>query len=173
MDQVVEYESQETEVDVITTQEGGKGKGKKAKAAKAAKKDAKPAKKASKSPAAASPKAKDAPKKKKGGAIVDDLKSLAVPFAILLAKEGVQSLFDSKSEMGVAQSTPKSASPAKKTPKAKGGSKQEQQAGGTCMSCQEAAKMTGGIRPRKGGKATLRDNYATLAEKIDEFLAKY
>jgi len=38
------------------------------------------------------------PKKatKKGGALMDDVKNLAVPFAILLAKQGLQSMFDKK-----------------------------------------------------------------------------
>jgi hypothetical protein len=33
---------------------------------------------------------------KKGGALMDDVKNLAVPFAILLAKQGLQSMFDKK-----------------------------------------------------------------------------
>lgn len=41
---------------------------------------------------------KAVPKKatKKGGALMDDVKNLAVPFAILLAKQGLQSMFDKK-----------------------------------------------------------------------------
>lgn len=35
-------------------------------------------------------------KTKKGGALMDDVKNLAVPFAILLAKQGLQSMFDKK-----------------------------------------------------------------------------
>lgn len=43
--------------------------------------------------------AKKSPAKKttkKGGALMDDVKNLAVPFAILLAKQGLQTMFDRK-----------------------------------------------------------------------------
>ena len=33
---------------------------------------------------------------RKGGALIDDVKNLAVPFAILLAKQGLQTMFDKK-----------------------------------------------------------------------------
>ena len=50
-------------------------------------------KKVVKKPAGKKPAAK---KTKKGGALMDDVKNLAVPFAILLAKQGLQSMFDKK-----------------------------------------------------------------------------
>lgn len=102
---------------------------------------------------------------KKGGAVVDDIKNLAVPFAILLAKQGIQSLFDKKSSESVGIS----ASP-KKSVKSKSSSRKQE--GGSCVTCQ--GKTAGGAAPSKQGRTTsLKKNYVSLAKKIDEFLSKY
>lgn len=129
------------------------------------------------------------PKKKKGGAVIDDLKNLAVPFAILLAKQGLQGLFDNKVDENVAVST----SPKKtvRTPKTTSANKnneqreqqqsnkhssssskknQQQLEGGACASCQGAtASMVGGSKSERA----LNKSYATLSKRIDEFLSKY
>jgi hypothetical protein len=63
--------------------------------------------------AAKKPKSRAAPKKK-GGAVMDDVKNLVVPFAILLAKQGLQSLYENKSgDVGITASPKKSASATK------------------------------------------------------------
>jgi hypothetical protein len=75
--------------------------------------------------------------KKKGGALMDDVKNLAVPFAILLAKQGLQTMFDKKASKveKKADSAELSVSARRKTA-----------AGGSCgTQCAVAAQsMTGG-----------------------------
>lgn len=110
--------------------------------------------------------------KKSGGAIMDDIKSLAVPFAILLAKQGLQTMFekDKPTKVGVASDSPSSK---KKSPK--------KQTGGTCATCQQPA-MSGGKKAENKKTNKLNDqqrgesvkkSYASLAKRIDEFLSKY
>ena len=75
--------------------------------------------------------------KKKGGALMDDVKNLAVPFAILLAKQGLQTMFDKKASKveKKADSAELSVSARRKTA-----------AGGSCgTQCAAAAQsLTGG-----------------------------
>ena len=113
---------------------------------------------AAKKPDAKKPAAKPAAKKpagKKGGSLAHELKSLAVPFAILLAKQGLDGMFDSKK------------SDSKKAIEAKSGSSKRKAAvGGGCSSCATPPPMAGGS---KSGKS----RYAQLAQEIDDFLSKY
>uniref|UniRef100_A0A6C0BF39 Uncharacterized protein n=1 Tax=viral metagenome TaxID=1070528 RepID=A0A6C0BF39_9ZZZZ len=126
---------------------------------------------------------KPAAGKKSGGAIMDDIKNLAVPFAILLAKEGLQSMFDDKKDkIGVASDSPKSTSAkstsakstsarstsARSTSASKKTSPKKQD-GGNCASCQQP-QMGGNNKKRN---ESMKQNYALLAKRIDEFLAKY
>lgn len=95
--------------------------------------------------------------KKKGGALVDDLKNLAVPFAILLAKQGVENMYAKKKS--ASKSTPKSATPKRRATLA----------GGACAT---GCGMTGG---RRGGSNAeqVKQNFSKIAADIDKFLAKY
>ena len=120
---------------------------------------------AGKAKPAASAKVKAAAKgkpaaKKKGGSLAEDIKSLAVPFAILLAKEGLDTMFNGKNKSAKASmSASKPASGRKKT--AVGGQK-----GGACGSCSTNL-------PTVGGGAREKSRYASLANDIDMFLRKY
>lgn len=117
---------------------------------------------------------------KKGGAVMDDIKNLAVPFAILLAKQGLEGLFNNKTtkEVGVSASPKKTVKSAK--PSARKQQEQEQkneqqknkqQKGGACATCQGAAVVGGG--KKESNRPSLKKNYVSLAKKIDEFLSKY
>lgn len=132
--------------------------------------------------------------KKTGGALMDDLKNLAVPFAILLAKQGLQGMFESKDsgEVGVASdattNTPKSSKTASKPSTSKPSSKattkpKTKQSGGECSLC---TQKVGGSKKEESQnrqskkqdhleniKGKMDNNYAALAQKIDEFLARY
>jgi hypothetical protein len=105
-------------------------------------------------------KQKKAPKKE-GGAFVSDVKNLAVPFAILLAKEGLTKYFkdDKKSS---SKSSSKSAE--KKSTKTSSStlSRRRTMAGGSCnLGC---GAMTGGAAAKQ---------LMQLQQQIDNFLEKY
>ena len=96
-----------------------------------------------------------AAKNKKGGSLVEDVKNLAVPFAILLAKEGIDAMFKSKAKSGkVAISARKSA---------QGGNDMKKMTGGDCPSC----------KPLVGGAKSKASRYSQLSKEIDSFLSKY
>lgn len=99
-----------------------------------------------KKPAAAAK--KPAKKAKKGGALVDDVKNLAVPFAILLAKQGLEGMFKKKE---------KKATPAVSA-------RRRSAAGGSCSTCATVPAQTGGSRVNR---------YKQLSAEIDRFLQKY
>jgi hypothetical protein len=102
-------------------------------------------------------------KGKKGGALVDDIKNLAVPFAILLAKQGLEGMFsDKKAEKKSGNMTKRKTT----------------MAGGACgcSSQQQSADLKGGAKKPKGGaKKPTRSGRSTmsLAQSIDNFLRKY
>lgn len=102
----------------------------------------KPVKKLRKSPPKPS-------KAKKGGALVDDMKNLAVPFAILLAKYGIESMTDK----------PKDKPAAKKTK------------GGDCKTCEPGLDKK--KKTKKGGDPEMKKRFTQVANEIDAFLAKY
>ena len=144
---------------------GGKCKGKGKKAKKAVDK---------KKPVAAA-EAAPKPKKKKGGNLVDSMRSLAVPFAILLAKQGLDGMFNKKTK-----TEDKGKSVKAKTVKiAKASSQRRRTAtGGGCDSCAKVggddkiSKVGGDDKISKmGGVTTSR--YAQLSSEIDTFLKKY
>lgn len=115
-------------------------------------------KKVAKKPAAKKPAAKKpAAKAKKGGSLAEELKSLAVPFAILLAKQGLDGMFDSKKK-GSKKAIEVSSS------------KRKAAVGGGCSSCaQPVAPKAGGSKSAGSSKS----RYAQLAKEIDDFLSKY
>jgi hypothetical protein len=87
---------------------------------------------------------------KKGGALADDVANLAVPFAILLAKYGLDKFYDKK-EKKVTEKSKKKPSTAAKLPRRKS------IAGGDCST---------GACSKKGG------NLANVSKQIDDFLNK-
>ena len=131
------------------------GGGKKKKAAPAKKPASAPAKKPASAPAkkpASVP--ASAKKSKKGGALVEDIKNLAVPFAILLAKQGLEGMFDKKKK---AAEKPAAAISARKSTATR-----TRAAVGGCGSCAPVAKV--------GGASKKGSRYAELSREIDRFL---
>jgi hypothetical protein len=103
----------------------------------------------------AEPKKKQSQSAKKGGAIVNDVKNLAVPFAILLAKEGLSKMF--KADTKASKSL--SASSAKKTTSSR---RRTTQSGGSCNL---------GCTAQTGGQAAKQ--LFELQTEIDHFLERY
>lgn len=125
-------------------------------------------------PAASKPKKS----KKKGGALMDDVKNLAVPFAILLAKQGLQSVFDKKKK------SPKSAISAKSAEGPSSPRRKATATGGSCGSGCSAQPMAGGAKKskkvkskkttKKGGELSdVQSRFDKLSQEIDSFLKKY
>ena len=105
-------------------------------------------------PKKTAPKSKSVPKK--GGAIMQDVKNLAVPFAILLAKEGLTKMFPKDSK----KSTNTSVSPSSAS-KPSSSRRRSTMSGGSCnMGC----GMTGGAAAKQ---------LFQLQKDIDMFLEKY
>lgn len=93
---------------------------------------------------------------KKGGAIVDDVRNLAVPFAILLAKEGLSKMFKADAKKS---SKSLSASSASKPTSSR---RRTTQSGGSCNL---------GCTSQTGGQAAKQ--LFELQTEIDRFLEKY
>jgi hypothetical protein len=135
-------------------QSGGKRKVKKTT-------EPKPVAKKAPVPAPASKSARTVSRKpvaKKGGAIVDDVKTLAVPFAILLDKEGLNKLFKEKKSASTSSLSPKAAATPSST------RRRSTLSGGSCnLGC--------GVGGQMGGAAA-RELF-NLQKSIDNFLQKY
>jgi hypothetical protein len=82
---------------------------------------------------------------KEGGFIADDIKNLAVPFAILLAKQGLTSMFDKKKKEEKKVKTPSKPS-----------------------SLQRRKTVSGG-----SASVEVRENFNDIAKQINNFLKKY
>jgi hypothetical protein len=89
---------------------------------------------------------------KKGGALMDDVQKLAVPFAILLAKQGLDMAYHKKEKKTSTKSTKSKITTGRKA----------SVAGGDCQSCN-----------KKGGAADIKNRFAKLSKQIDDFLKKY
>lgn len=114
--------------------------------------------------------------KKSGGAFMDDVKSLAVPFAILLAKQGLENMMDKKKGATAAattSSTPKKATTAK--PSSVRRRSTAMSGGSGCSACSATASvpvgMSGGATANNSKK--IKDSFSKIAADIDKFLAKY
>lgn len=112
---------------------------------------------------------KAVPKKsnKSGGAFMDDVKSLAVPFAILLAKQGLEAMTSNKD-------SPQSKASTKTTTAKKPSSLRRRStalSGGGCSACSANLPVTGGSRSTNARK--IQDSFSKIAEDIDKFLTKY
>lgn len=93
---------------------------------------------------------------KKGGAIVDDVKNLAVPFAILLAKEGLSKMFKADAKKPTKSLSASSAA------KPSSSRRRTTQSGGSCNL---------GCTAQTGGQAAKQ--LFELQTEIDRFLEKY
>lgn len=107
-----------------------------------------------------------------GGGIIDDVKALAVPFAILLAKQGLDSVLEKKPKEEVSSPSPEK--PATKSNKRRG-----TMAGGQCGMCASAStaaittpSMTGGAIASKRSNE-LSKKFNNIAKEIETFLNKY
>lgn len=114
----------------------------------------------------------------KGGALMDDVKNLAVPFAILLAKQGLESIFAKKEKES--NTNAKSAKPASnaKAPQAQVTARRKTaMGGGSCGSACAAAAQSGGRRASSAAASSANQKvearFAKLSKEIDNFLAKY
>jgi hypothetical protein len=97
--------------------------------------------------------------KKEGGALVNDVKNLAVPFAILLAKEGLSKYFK---ESKTTETKKTSSSKTSSSSKPSSTSRRRTMTGGTCnMGC---GALTGGAASKQ---------LFELQKQIDNFLEKY
>ena len=136
---------------------GGKPKTKKATAAKKATKP-KP------KPAAAKPKTRTT----RGGSFFDDVKALSVPFSLILAKQGLDSMKARPSS---------SASKRSAAATQRGGSCGTQCAGGMYGGSSSKVRIphTAPSKKTMGGSATgpVGAQMAQLSKKIDNFLSKY
>ncbi len=112
-------------------------------------------------PASKKPTSKKPASKKGGSDIVQNVSGLAVPFAFLLAKQGLEAM---------KKKTPASPKKAAKKPSpARKGS----MAGGSCSSCSTTTTpqtMSGGAKARS---AELSAKLEKLRSNIDNFLSKY
>lgn len=135
--------------------------------------------------------------KKKGGDLMGDVQKLAVPFAILLAKQGVQAMFEeskkgnssgnavsSSPSESVVSSSSKNSKNSKNNSSSQNGGMKKKQAGGTgCPSCQTVTPMTGGSKSKKTVKSggtvgdvtekSIKEKYNDLASRIEQFLSRY
>lgn len=101
-------------------------------------------------------------KSKSGGALMEDIKNLAVPFAILLAKQGFDSAFEKKA----AAAESKSAS----------SKRRGTMAGGSA--CASGCGMTGGQSQKQQQRRqpegqVLQKRFNHIAKEIEDFLNKY
>lgn len=124
--------------------------------------DKKPVKRSGKSPSRKVTKREESSSKskqsKKGGSFVGDVQNLAVPFAILLAKEGLSKVFKKDDKTTKASSTLSATSASKP----KSTRRRSTLSGGSCnLGC---GAMTGGRAARE---------LFQLQREIDNFLEKY
>ena len=117
---------------------------------------------------------------KQGGNLVSDIQNLAVPFAILLAKQGLEGVFKSKPEKPVKAT--KKPSSAKKAPAAEAKPKTTQRrktisgGGASCTSAAGCAGLKGGnasCGSKKGGNSSVGDQFNQIATEVQSFLKKY
>lgn len=105
-----------------------------------------------------------------GGALMDDIKNLAVPFAILLAKQGLDQHFEKEKSVSV------SSSKATKPKVIASAKRRGTMAGGECTAgCDSAgvnASLTGGS-PRRRESNVLQQRFDNIAKEIELFLKKY
>jgi hypothetical protein len=98
---------------------------------------------------------------KEGGNLVTDVKNLAVPFAILLAKEGLTKYFHDNKESKTTKTSAKTSAKSSTASSSKSLSRRKTLTGGSCnLGC---GGMTGGASKQ----------LIALQQQIDNFLEKY
>ena len=104
--------------------------------------------------------------KQQGGALMNDIGNLAVPFAILLAKQGLEHM-NKKSAAKTADTKARTASASKTTAaKTAAASRRKAAAGGSCGS--QCATKSGGSSSIKD----VQERFKKIANEIDSFLRK-
>ncbi len=106
---------------------------------------------------------------KRGGALVEDIKNLAVPFAILLAKEGLEGMFK-KTDKKAVKKTDKKAVKKNVSDKPASLKRRKTIAGGACGSA--CGSMHGGASKTASGQ-TVKNQFDNIAKEIEHFLQKY
>lgn len=110
-------------------------------------------------------------KGKKGGALLDDVKNLAVPFAILLAKQGLQNLFDEKkTKTDKKPKTEKKTKTEKKPAASKPSSSKRRTSIAGGSACTAGCGMAGGHGKKA---ASIQTQFDSIAREIEQFLQKY
>lgn len=134
-------------------------------------------------PTSAQKKSTSQQQQKQGGNLVSDIQNLAVPFAILLAKQGLEGVFKSKPEKPVKAKSASSKTPAKKAEAAPAESKPKAtqrrktiSGGSSCTSAAGCAGLKGGssCRAKQGGyNASVGERFDDIAKQVKSFLEKY
>lgn len=100
-----------------------------------------------------------------GGALMDDIKNLAVPFAILLAKQGLDQHFEKEKEKS-------SSSKTVSKPKVASVKRRGTMAGGSGSGECTTGCVSGGA-PRHRENNILQQRFDNIAKEIEQFLRKY
>ena len=103
--------------------------------------------------------------KQQGGALMNDIGNLAVPFAILLAKQGLEHM-NKKSAAKTADTKAKTTSASKTAAAKTAASRRKAAAGGSCGS--QCATKSGGSSSIKD----VQERFKKIANEIDSFLRK-
>lgn len=125
----------------------------------------------------------------KGGALMDNVKNLAVPFAILLAKKGLETMYSNKSSNKDDSEISVTKLNRKRT--VAGGKVLDKQMQGGCGSDCDTSIQSGGIGTKTKTKSTktvkceggnnargnnamlVKNRFAKLSKEIDNFLEKH
>jgi len=104
----------------------------------------------------------------KGGDMLSDIGNLSVPFAILLAKQGLESMFHNKEKIKKKTKDIKEKIKGKLTKSKKGGN-----CGSTCSA--SISPLTGGNKEETNTLRSkqVKDRFIKLSNEIDNFLMKY
>lgn len=104
-----------------------------------------------------------------GGSLSEDLQNLAVPFAILLAKQGIETMFIDRKKQNAETVSAKSAIKSTGTKKTatKKTKKASPQSGGSCGCTAAITPMAGGAK--KGAKKT-GGSLSSLSAAVDHFI---
>lgn len=119
---------------------------------------------------------------KEGGALMDDIKNLAVPFAILLAKQGLDGLFTDKKDKKTTKEKKTKTTKTVKEPKEKketaskpaSKGRRGTLAGGGCggqCGAMQTPVMTGGRR--QNNDLRIQERFNNIAREIEQFLQRY
>lgn len=115
----------------------------------------------------------------KGGSLMNDVGDLAIPFALLLAKKGLDKLSESKNRASNAskpkpKKSPKAKSPkAKKVRKAPASTRKSQKGGDSGCSLCAAATIGGGVHDESGSRKHVMLEFQRLTTELRSLLGAY